>query len=154
MIEIEHAERLSDLFGHWPDFHDAEIRALRLASPGRAPAALELDVDVAEMSREVDERGYFKPRQRCSATLRFEDVVGASLTDFGLQNVLDAIVVTELSPAEYAGAGGFWGGRRYRVQCVPIAGFCEVDLLCERIIVVRARSLLDGVPGEIPGAAI
>ncbi len=148
MVEIEHAERLSALFGHWPDFHDAEIRALRLTSPGGGPAAVELDVDVAEMSAEVDERGYYKPRQSCAATLRFEDVVGASLTDFGLQNVLDALEVAELPEAERAAAGGFRGGRRYRVRCVPIGGFCEVELLCERIVVVRAVSLLAAGAGD------
>ena len=31
MSEIEYAERLSVWFGHWPDFHDAELRAVRLA---------------------------------------------------------------------------------------------------------------------------
>ena len=138
MVEIENAALLADLFGHWPDFHDAELRALRLDTTDPAGVVLEADVEVAEMSHEVDARGYYGDRQRCRATLRFGGVLNARVDGFRRQNVLDALALEELGPAERAAAGEGWGARRYRVRLVPIGGFCAVEFLCDTVAVAHA----------------
>jgi hypothetical protein len=141
MIEFANSSLLANQFGHWPSFHDAEIRAVRLASPASGPPSLELDIEVAEMSDEVDEAGYYRTRHRCLVTMRFEEVVGANLADFGPQNVLDAVDLSELSAEERDAVGGFWPGSKYRVQCVPIPGFCEIYFTCESAAVTAVREL-------------
>ena len=65
---------LIDLFGHWPDFHDAEIRQIRLDTEGYRDPCLEIDFEVAEMSPELDQRGFYRDRQRARTTVRFENV--------------------------------------------------------------------------------
>jgi hypothetical protein len=135
MIEIDNAALLVDLFGHWPDFHDAEIRSVRLDATNADDVILEVEIEVAEMSDEVDERGCYRDRQRCRTTLRFRNVLDASVIGFQYQNVLDAVEITEPGPEDRPAAQP-WGERRYRVRCIPIPGFCEVEFLCDSMSVV------------------
>lgn len=138
MVEIEHSARLADLFGHWPNFHDAELRALRLEAPRNGRPWLEADIEVAEMSAEVDERGYFRDRQRALTTIRFNNVLDVGVLDFRFQNVLDALELRETTAAERTQAGPAWATRRYHVAFVPIGGFCEVAFLCDAVEVLKA----------------
>jgi hypothetical protein len=143
MSEFEHAERLTTLFGHWPDFHDAELRALRLDAAAPGGPVLEADVDVAEPSAEVDERGYYRVRQSARTTLRFHNVAGVALDEFRAQNVLDAIVVRRLPPEEAAALGDPWGAQSLAVDFQPIPGFCSVSFRCDRAEVAAAESTLE-----------
>jgi Immunity protein 50 len=138
MVAIENASRLTELFGHWPSFHDAEIIAVRLRAESSAPSTLELELEIAELSSEVDEAGYYRDRQRCRATLRFENVSELSLMDFGPQNVLDDLVVRPTQPGDRERLKGFWGDRRYHVRFEPIPGFCDIELYCDRMTVLEA----------------
>jgi hypothetical protein len=137
-VEIRNAALLADLFGHWPDFHDAEVHSMRLDAPRGGAGSLEADIEVAEMSRELDERGYYRDRQRCRTTLRFDRVLDVRINGFSYQNVLDALEIEELSGTEGQQAGDERRTRRYRVRFVPIPAFCAVELLCDVIAVVDA----------------
>jgi hypothetical protein len=74
MVEIENSALLVALFGHWPDFHDGEIRQLRIDAGDHRGPSVEIDLEVTEKSADVDARGYYKDRQRARVTLRFENV--------------------------------------------------------------------------------
>jgi len=139
MIEIQQAALLTNLFGHWPDFHDAELRILRLDASGHEGPALEAEFDVAEMSQEVDERGYYRDRQRARTTLRFERVARLRLRDFLYQNVVAELALREAGPDEHDEFFGDdpLGRRRYRVQWTSSIG-CEADFLCDEIRVLTA----------------
>lgn len=137
MVDIDHSARLTDLFGHWPHFHDAELRALRLEAPRGGGPWMEADIEVAEMSAEVDERGYYRDRQRALTTIRFDNVLDVAVFDFRFQNVLNALEIRETTPEERH-AGPAWGSRRYHVAFLPIPGFCEVAFFCDAIEVLSA----------------
>lgn len=142
MTEIEHAERLANCFGHWPDFHDAELRALRIDTERAGGPVLAVDIDVTEYSPEVDARGYYIPRQSCRTTLRFRNVTNVAMDSFGAQNVLDALDVRVLEPEQADERAAPWGARRLEVEFVPIPGFCGLTFLCDGAEVVRAESTL------------
>ena len=142
MVEIHNSACLTDLFGHWPGFHDAEVRALRLEAPREGQASLEADIEVAETSGDTDERGYYRDRQRVLATLRFEHILEVTVLDFRFQNVLDALEIRECTEAERDPPGPAWAARRYHVAFVPIPGFCEVLFLCDTVAVIRATPIL------------
>ena len=140
MVEIKNAALLTGLFGHWPDFHDAELIALRLDAAGHAGPSLEADFEVAEMSEEVDDRGYYRDRQRARATLRFGSVRRLRLNDFLYQNVLGALALAPAGPEDFDEVfGPDWdqGRRRYRVSWGSSIG-CAADFLCDSIAVVVA----------------
>jgi hypothetical protein len=44
VAEIEGAERLTQIFGRWPSFHDAEVLRVRLDHEAELGAALEADI--------------------------------------------------------------------------------------------------------------
>jgi hypothetical protein len=138
MIEIGNASTLSDLFGHWPNFHDAELITLRLDATDHSDSQLEAEFEVAEMSDEVDDRGYYKDRQRARTTLRFNRVARLLVSDFHSQNVLRSLEFSETAPEDYDRTlGPRQGHRRYCVQWESAVG-CEADFLCDSIEVLAA----------------
>lgn len=141
MIEIEHFERLTALFGHWPSFHDAALTALRLDATGVDGPSLEADLDVFETLPEVDERGYFRLSQRARTTLRFGRVARLELGNFADQNALFDL---ELAPAEPGEHDPYWGPeygtRRFRVRWPSGVG-CEAAFLCDSVAVVAAEAV-------------
>jgi hypothetical protein len=139
MIQIENEQILSDLFGHWPDFHDAEVIALRLDASDHSGPTLEAEFAIAEMSNEVDERGFFRDRQRVRATLHFHRVARLRLTDFLYQNVVSSLELSTTTPQEFdefLGTGPE-GRRKYRVTWGSSIG-CRADFLCDAIEVQSA----------------
>jgi hypothetical protein len=135
--EIAHAERLIDLFGHWPDFHDAEVRALRLDATDPAAPFLEADVDIDEPAR-----GYEYPaRARCRTTLRFGNASQIAVTEFRGQNVLDELNIRRLDPAEAERLAYPWPAGHLQVEFIPVPGFCAVNFLCDTAEVVHATLL-------------
>jgi hypothetical protein len=139
MIEIDNASTLSDLFGHWPDFHDAELITLRLHATEHSGPQLEAEFEVAEMSGEVDDRGYFKDSQRARTTVRFNRVARLLVSDFLEQNVLSSLKLSEAGADDYDKifGNGPRGRRRYRVRWDSSVG-CEADFLCDTIEVLAA----------------
>jgi hypothetical protein len=81
--EISGAAELHDWFGYWPDFHDAEIISLHLNRKGSAS----LRVHTWDMTKEVDEKGYYVLAKHVVVELVLETVSGLSLNGFSHQNV-------------------------------------------------------------------
>lgn len=139
--EIEYAERLTVIFGHWPDFHDAELRALRFDAAGPDGPVVEADIEIAEISSDLDERGYHRDRARCRATLRFRNASEVALGEFRAQNVLDEFIDRRLDPAEAERLAFPWPGGLLQVEFIPIPGFCTVRLLCDAVEVAHAQAI-------------
>lgn len=95
-VSILHAERLLDAFGYWPSFHDAEVHQVVLdrGGAGVRPSVM-LRVHVFDSNGVVDQHGFFKVRVSVLATLRFTDVTDVELRDFGVQNVLDELLLEQ-----------------------------------------------------------
>ena len=144
MIEIANSGRLTQVFGHWPDFHDAEVLALRLSVAAREQgnqATIEADFDVAEPSDEVDQQGSFKVRVQCRVTLRFENVAALRLTDFSYQNVLEELSLAAAAPEDRDENLGPLGRRRYRVTFLGIVG-CDLTFLCDSVHVLAVTPVV------------
>jgi hypothetical protein len=75
--EIPGAAELSDWFGGFPSFHDANAQ-LQLTGEGTGW----LKVSGARMTNRVDENGYFILEKHFVATLFFEEIKSISLSDF------------------------------------------------------------------------
>jgi len=125
---VEHADRLSGIFGRWPSFHDAEVLHLSLDRAGGIPT-LELLVHVFEATSELDANGSYVLRNHTLVRLRFVDLVLEEIAGFNEQNVLFDLTVVEQS------SGG--GQRRLRVELSTSYGLSG-SFECERAIVVEA----------------
>jgi hypothetical protein len=141
MIEIHNEHILADLFGHWPDFHDGEISRVRIDTTGYQNPVVEIDFEVAEMSDEVDERGYFRDRQRVKTTLRFENVASMRLEGLYNQNSMGELRLMAAGPHDYdevLGASDPHARRLHRVEWNSHIGMAG-SFVCDGIVVVNAE---------------
>src|ERR1700683_1383336 len=93
---LENGDALTRFFGgRWPSFHDAEVFEVQLDRGQVEPEkglyefpTLTLKIHLWEMTREVDQNGYFVLRSHTLATLRFADVDNVNLVGFNHQNAI------------------------------------------------------------------
>jgi Immunity protein 50 len=111
LIEIPGARELQDWFGYWPSFHDAEI--IELALNRAAPASLK--VHTWEMTKDVDEKGYYVTAKHVIVELTFEAISGLALTGFNHQNVIFGMEIEKIDS----------GFRVNLDECYGLAGTIE-----------------------------
>ena len=92
--EIHGAAELQEWFGYWPSFHDAEIVGLHLNRKGSSS----LRVHTWEMTKEIDEKGYYVLAKHVVVEFIFEAVSGLSLNGFNLQNVIFGLAIEKTDP--------------------------------------------------------
>jgi hypothetical protein len=98
--KIKNNNLLTEIFGYWPSFHDAEVLKIVL---DRTPEGqcygpnLEADIHVFEMTSEIDEKGFYKLTKHTLVQLAFLELYELSLTDFNHQNVLQALAILDIS---------------------------------------------------------
>jgi hypothetical protein len=100
---VQNANALTQVFGYWPSFHDAEILTLYLDRGGEDGPSLEARVHVFEMTDRVDEQGRYILRHHTLVTLRFARVLEVEFSGFNDQNSLWELAFREVEPAEHEG---------------------------------------------------
>ena len=85
--EIHGAAELHDWFGYWPNFHDAEIISLHLNRRGSSS----MRVHTWEMTKEIDQNGYYVLAKHLVVEFVFEKISGLDLNGFSHQNVVFGI---------------------------------------------------------------
>jgi hypothetical protein len=99
---IQDSQKLTSIFGYWPSFHDAEIIELHFWR-GDVDAdkkryvfpILTVKLHVWELTKEVDERGYYVARHHTLATLRFYDVYEFSMEGCNQQNAIFELLIEQ-----------------------------------------------------------
>ena len=97
--KIQNSRSLTDIFGRFPSFHDAEVLRITLDRGEAQPFSpyLEATIHVFEMDPQVDESGGYGLKNNFAVTFRFDKVVELSLEDFNHQNVLQELIVIDVS---------------------------------------------------------
>jgi hypothetical protein len=131
--------KLIDIFGYWPSFHDAEVLELHFVRGDVRPAnaiyefpALTLRLHVWELTNKSD-NGFLILRHHTLATLKFSDVAEFQMSGFNHQNVLMELVLSAQDrsegPSPYFSvelSASLWHGRFIRV---PRSRSCGRDPL-------------------------
>ena len=94
---IVNHEALTNVFGRWPSFHDAEVVRMRLDRGEGEPPFLEADIHLWQTTGDLDERGYYALRHHTLATLRFDGISELELYEFNHQNVLWDLTLEDIS---------------------------------------------------------
>jgi hypothetical protein len=123
---IGNAALVTDIFGCWPSFHDAEILTLTLNRKGPDAPVLNLSVHHWELTPEVDSKGRYVLKNHTLTTFRFSKIDHLKLDGFNHQNVL-----WELEIVRDPGSG------RYSVG-LPSSFGCEGSFTCDRVLVISA----------------
>lgn len=93
-------EQVVEAFGYWPGFHDSPICRFE-----HTPDRIEVDLDVWEMSSEVDARGFFMLQKRHRVGFRFTGILRADLDRFIPENILFALRLSTMT--SFADQGWF-----------------------------------------------
>jgi hypothetical protein len=142
MAEILNSDALTDLFGHWPDFHDGEIHELRLNMSDHRDPCLEIAFEVAEMSDQIDERGFYRDRARARTVIRFENVANLRLEGIYNQNCIGDLSIAPATPADFDEVLGDRDPRSKRLHRVEWSASLGLagSFLCDQITVLSAHS--------------
>jgi len=117
--EISGAAELHDSFGYWPNFHDAEIINLHLNRKGSSS----LRVHTWEMTKEVDEKGYYVLAKHVVVEFILETVSDLSLNGFSHQNVISGLEIAKTDS----------GFRLTPYDCYGLAGTIEAASVSLRL---------------------
>ena len=96
MASIQNAHLLTDIFGYWPTFHDAEVHSVLLEHDQEHGSVLEAKIHVFEMTSEVDDRGYYVLDKHTLVLLRFLGLTDLELCDFNHQNVMFGLGIKDI----------------------------------------------------------
>lgn len=130
LSKIQNSHLLTDVFGKFPSFHDAEVHQLNLLR-GEARTyspMLSALIHVYEMTPEVDERNRYVLKNHILVEFRFSKVNHLEIAGFNHQNVLQFLEITETSGAE--------------------DGNTEFEVLFEGIFGVRAKFYCEAISIE------
>ena len=134
---IQASQKLTDIFGYWPSFHDAEIIDLRfwrgdVDAEGKRYVfpVLTVKLHVWELTGEVDKTGHYVLRHHTLTTLRFHDVDEFSMEGFNHQNAIFELFMEQRERSD--GPSPF-----FFVEFRPAFGM-SASFRCSRVEVVDA----------------
>jgi hypothetical protein len=97
--KIKNSHLLTDVFGRFPTFHDAEVLRITLDRGQAQPFSpyLQATIHVFEMTSQVDEQGRYVLENHVAVTFKFIEIYKLSLEDFNQQNVLQGLSIEDIS---------------------------------------------------------
>lgn len=132
---VDNADRLTDVLGSWPTFHDAEVIRLALDRDGIEGPTLEARILVFGRLGDVGSDDVSPSREPHVATLRFHGISRLDMGDFNQQNVLFELTLARSGTA----ADG-----RIPVEMSPSFGL-SASFECSRCEVVEVSPYQESV---------
>jgi hypothetical protein len=127
-IKICNVELLTELFGRFPTFHDAEVLRLELdRTDGDGPSLLSV-IHMWEMTSDVDLNGTFKRRNSVEVRIRFSKIENLTIDDFNHQNVLSDLYFEDSKN----------GLSEFKIMFEGIYGL-HAEFECERVSIESVR---------------
>src|SRR6476646_2382263 len=127
--KIRDSHLLTDIFGEFPNFHDAEILSITLdrGDKNDFEPSLESLINTWQGTGEVDESGYYRSKNHVVVLFRFARIVDLNLAGFNQQNVLSHLEIMEVSKPPETDA-------KFKVVFVGCFGI-EAEFYCDSISV-------------------
>lgn len=132
--KIQNSHLLTDIFGKFPSFHDAEVHEIKLVrgeTRSFNPTLFVL-IHVFQMTSEVDEKNRYVLKNHVLVEFRFSKVSHLEIAGFNHQNVIQSLEITESAKIE--GEAG-----KFEVIFESIFGV-GAEFLCEDISIESVKS--------------
>ncbi len=132
--KIQNSHLLTDVFGKFPSFHDAEVHQFNLVrgeTRSFNPTLFAL-IHVFQMTSEVDEKNRYVLKNHVLVEFRFSKISDLEIAGFNHQNVSQFLKMTEVSDAEE-------GNTEFEVLFEGIFGV-SVKFICEAISVESVKT--------------
>jgi hypothetical protein len=134
---IEGSEKLTDIFGYWPSFHDAEVIELVLWRGDVEPEVgryifpvLKAKLHVWELTKDLNSAGFLVLRHHTLTSLRFHNVNEFRMEGFNHQNAILGLSIDRQDRSEGPSPV-------LAVQFTPAHGM-GATFVCSRVEVVEA----------------
>ena len=131
------SKKLTDIFGYWPSFHDAEIIELNFWRGEVEPEAnryvfpvLDVSLHVWELLNDTNAQGYLVARHHTRTKFRFHDVNDFRMEGFNHQNAILGLSITREERSQ--------GPSPVFVVCFDPAFGMGATFTCGRVEVVEA----------------
>jgi hypothetical protein len=97
--KIHNSHLLTDIFGYWPSFHDAEVISIELqrAQEELEGPTLRARIYVFETTKEVDDRDYYVRKNHAILEFLFKGVDESIIKSFNHQNCLWELTILDIS---------------------------------------------------------
>ena len=124
-------ELVTDVYGYWPTFHDAEIHSVAMRRNLKIGGTPELyvSIHVWETTIEIDEKGYYRKVKHNIVRLGFENITDLELNGFNHQNVIHSLDIAETDKPDRG---------HYQVEFSTSHG-AEMMFRCATIVVCSVR---------------
>ncbi|HVS45482.1 MAG TPA: Imm50 family immunity protein [Verrucomicrobiae bacterium] len=126
---VGNANAITEIFGGWPTFHDAEVVSMHLQRGPGSPS-LECVIHVSEATQEIDAHGFYVQKNHTLVTLAFRNIRLHELSGFNHQNVIYELEI-DFAPK---------GTGRFSVY-LPSSNGCEAQFNCDEIDVAKVELL-------------
>jgi hypothetical protein len=101
--DITGSSLLTDLFGHWPGFHDAEVLRLRFEAAGDDGPALFADIYAFEMTSDVAPSGQYVLKNHVVVSFRFSGIDNLEMRGFNEQNAIMGLSISNIRAQQMEG---------------------------------------------------
>ena|SRR5438552_4170838 len=131
--DIVGSKLVTNVFGYWPSFHDAEVVRLTLERSESVPSGAELatEVHVFEITSEVDARGSYVCRHHVLVSFRFKEVHDVRIEGFNHENAIMGLRIVDVRSRQLEAI-------RYEVDFAGTFGV-SASFLCRDVIVESVR---------------
>lgn len=159
--KIQGVEKITEIFGRFPSFHDAEVLKIVLdrSGSGKFKPTLESLMWTWQMTNEIDENRRIVLENHCFVDFKFSEIAELSLQGFNHQNVINELVIEEVSDKHYE---LFKSDNEYAKQWIKQMieshtfyvkfEYCHgvvADFFCKEITVLSVMPLSEEDIGEI-----
>jgi hypothetical protein len=92
---VSGASLITEIFGFWPSFHDAEVLEVTLqrGAADHAGPSLSAKIHVFEMTADVGSSGHFVCRNHMIVEFRFSEIENLEMEGFNHQNAIDRLII-------------------------------------------------------------
>lgn len=140
-LNIEGSEKVLELYGEWPSFHDAEILSVNLdrgKAEKKCGPIVAIKLHGFAITNELDDKGHYKVVNHAQIVFQFYGVVEFALTHgFGTQNPLSGVSIEDIRSHQLEGIN-------YFVEFSAHLN-CDIEFKCSSVVVA---SVEEGIPNE------
>ena len=128
--QIRNEHLVTDVYGKWPSFHDSELHDVFLERTGSTDVGgpdLRMRCHVFEVTKDVDEQGYFVLVKHRLVTLLFTGVENLKFEGFNHQNVIEDLSISDITVRQ-------WEALHFEVELEPAHGAFMTFFCCEVVV--------------------
>jgi len=141
---IKNSNLLTQVFGRWPSFHDAEVISMELFrnAGGVSQPNLRSKIHVFEMTSEIDAQGFYVLKNNVLVTFLFGGIDESFVNGFNQQNVLWGLSIADISPRQLERL-------QFEVNFASSFGV-QAEFKCSNVEIEVVESYIPGVDDDLP----